>query len=486
MLPDNYNPGIFAQQVNFAQQINRSILPSDQRYRSDVAPQVHQGATIQATSPIPGVSQPETAYYRSDIVNRITQRGTQHLFLPNPQTYIFPPGLPEFRYYTPDENRYNVYLEGPRPIFERIPQSTHPVPKTNVPEFAYYKPDINRYIWEGPEQIVDGPTRRDIFPPPPVGQATWWQLSRFDINRIPAFNLYMLLHMAADPPVPQTYIVPSNVTIQRRARMIVSAKYPPDGGSPVHPQSYVFGQTTTFRKQARMIVAARRVPEGGLFQQTYIFPPNQPELAYEPIKHTNRYQVEVVKRWQEAAAAIAPQWYVFPVNEPDFRNYVRNTYAATFTPIQGTTLQQTYIFPLLQPYLTAPTPSQQPDAARRPDQMVPTFIPHNIYTPNQPEISRFSAQNALRYVVDAPKRFEGITVQPTYIFPVSQPDVRSFYFYIHNRTLGTVSQVTGPSISVPFGPGVRFGFLTPQLTKGFQTPVLTKLFATYQYPFGNP
>lgn len=168
--------------------------------------------------------------------------------------------------------------------------------------------------------------------------------------------------------------------------------------------------------------------DGSTRQQTYIFPPNQPELnAFTSKANLNRYNVEVTKQVNQGA--ILQAWYIYPVNQPQFKYYLPdiNRFLATdgMGPQRqntGATIQQTYVFSSTQPELRY----------------------------NFPDLNRYLNEGSGQ-ILD--QTIVPVVVQ-TYIFGVYQPDNNRMYLVrSQNGAFTVLDSVVVPSTSKQYYTG---------------------------------
>jgi hypothetical protein len=217
----------------------RYNFPDLNRYPQEgQQPQIHQGATKQATSPIPPVSQPQNyADQRQQPAPKLSILGVT---VTTAQTYVFSPNQPEFSYYKPDINRFQDELvkrtEG------ATNQSTFPIPQTNQPQnYA-----DNRQQPVQPVQVL-GTT---VI----IGQSFV-----FPVNQPEARYYFPDTNRYTDP---------------------VTKRF--EGTTPLISQSYIFPVNQPNYAAYKGVYGTRiAIPlDGSSNQQTYVFLPSQPNFQY--------------------------------------------------------------------------------------------------------------------------------------------------------------------------------------------------------------
>lgn len=196
-----------------------------------------------------------------------------------------------------------------------------------------------RFIVEA-ARILDGPVIQQQFLFPPSQPQL---LGRFDINRIvpacPRFegavrDLASFLFPLSQPSgytvrlsMPEGYQL---LDIPPLSDVLASLNQPDSRYrlSRAQPESYLYAQFG-----------------GAAVQPTFIFPPAQPEWTYYK-PDLNRYLARARQLDEETFVA---QTYIFGSLAPEQKYYIRNTFSATFQPVQGPTLHQTYEFFPSQP-----------------------------------------------------------------------------------------------------------------------------------------
>lgn len=263
--------------------------------------------------------------------------------------------------------------------------------------------------------------------------------------------------------VQQTYVFPVNQPEQSRYgytqynRYVVDAKIQANQGAtvlrtdPIPPVSrpemrYYFPDINRYTPS---ITGPVEQFNGATIQQTYIFPPNQPELiAYKNKFDTLRYIVDVAKRFD---GATVQQTYIFPPNEPELNAYralaERNRYIIEVRKQvdQGSTVQQTYLFPPNEPEFSYYKPHNELrtlESAVRPIEGS-TIQQTYVFPPNQPELIAYSNRAAiLQYIVEVKKQQDqGATVQQTYIFPIMQPNRKIDNYIVYNPQTNIITNV---------------------------------------------
>lgn len=222
-----------------------------------------------------------------------------------------------------------------------------------------------------------------------------------------------------DTVVAQTYVFPPSQP-QLLARFDVNRIIPGPArldGATRDTSSYLFPVSQPLVYLAsRQPLQATPYFEGATVQQTYIFPPSQPDQEREAQRRMLRFIVEAPKRLDGPSSQ---QTYVFPTNEPELRRFNELTrldsivdaprYWYGFAVVQP----QTYVFPVSQPL--TPLSSRQPVQA-------PVYFEGTtrqqtyVFPPSQPLV-----YSPVPYPVQAKPYFDGSTHQQTYIFPLSQP-----------------------------------------------------------------
>jgi len=271
------------------------------------------------------------------------------------------------------------------PIQFPATQQTFPVFQPNQPNLAAYaRQEANRFIVEAPKQLHQGATRQQTFPVPPVSQPLF-------NHYLPDANRYVepLVKRTEGATRQQTYIFPVSQPY------IVTSIQQPEPVKRLEPPVVTTAQTYIFPLLQPYIVPAVQQPEvvkrfeGAIRQQTYIFEPSQPDFHYY-VPDINWLMLGPRAQFD---GATRQQTYIFPLSQPlvlaqpatyseTFRQLDQRVSQQTFPvpPVsqpdqaayaalernrflveaskqlhQGATLQQTYIFPLSQPYFGAPT-----------------------------------------------------------------------------------------------------------------------------------
>jgi hypothetical protein len=225
------------------------------------------------------------------------------------QTWPVPPvSQPEqMAYAARERNRYIVPTYAhlhPGPTV----QSTDPIPPVSGPLFNYYNRDINRCIWEGPEQMFEGPTVQQMYAFP-VNQP---EVNSFERIRQLIRTNPEVVKSFIGPTIQQTYVFPVNqpeasvLTAPQRNRYIVEAKRWTDEGFIGIPQIYIFPvnepEFSRFVELSRVsrIVDAPHLFYGPTVQQTIPIPPiSQPEMIGQVLARSQglRHIVDAPKLW---------------------------------------------------------------------------------------------------------------------------------------------------------------------------------------------
>ena len=325
-----------------------------------------QGPTILETSPIPPVSQPEMNAY-----SRIS-----------------------------NWQRYEVQTV--LPILGLAPQDTSPIPPVSQPNLNYYFPSINRYLWEGPEQLFDGAVSQATFPIPPVSQpslnhfAKIMNWERYDVpTKLPILGA-SIMRTDPIPPVSQplfNYYVPSiNRYIDEVIKQVSgSTNVRTDPIPPVSNPLFNYYKPEI----NRYIDSVVKSLTGGTTQQTY--------LGFKSLFVWNGSSVVESAVATPISGSSVQQTYLFPLSEPVFNYYRRNTFSDVFfyEHFASATVAQTYIFPL-----------------------------------SQPEYQLFSLRTQiLRYLVDTTKRFEGSTSVRTDPIPSAYQHMNRYPYRPYSQTI---------------------------------------------------
>jgi hypothetical protein len=301
----------------------------------------------------------------------------------------------------------------------------------------------------------------------------------------------------AGPTIQQTYVFQPNQPDHARysaKRGNTTQVAPPVRveGATVQPWFiYPTNQPDQARYAARWGLRTQVAPpvrlEGATVQPWFIYPTNQPEMSRFVARQALRYLVNVRSREHESLAVQA-QTYLFPLSQPERKYYVRNTFSDVELPFDGLPSLQSYIFAVGQPQSRrqfqiprAKAPIDvaaaviqsdvfrhpQPDLARYAGLHAPryridipdyaegaTVQPSFVFQPNQPELIRFSQRHTPRFTVDAPKRIDdgaAVVTPQTYIFPVSQPELRAWLKFDPNRVPdGSTPQVDGATVQATY------------------------------------
>ena len=440
-----------------------------------------EGATVTRTDPIPPVSNPLFNYFFRD-VNRVTDarlRGStwQYEGAKVEQEYIFPVSQPEM-------NRYEALKQGWRHIvasarlFEGVVPTQNLWYATSNPLFNYYFRDVNRLTdarLQGESWQYEGATVQQeyIFPvsQPELLRYARAHALRFIVDAIPRLetiqyieiyptkqpelNRFAMIkdssrNMPAVTPrlegatVQQKYDFPTNQPeLSRFAVPIHSLRNMPMPvprleGATVMPTYEFFpnqpeqNRIALLRNALRFIVDAKPRFEGSTIQQEYIFPVGSPDFArYDRVNQAWRYIVAAKERLE---GATIQQEYIFPVGSPDFARYDiprqgwRYIVAAPPQLHQGATIQDIEMYFPNQPELN------RFRALRESSRNMPAPMPRfetiqdiEMYFPNQADQAAYAVvAQRNRRIVDAKPRFEGATIQPGYIFPVSQPEMVAY------------------------------------------------------------
>jgi hypothetical protein len=195
--------------------------------------------------------------------------------------------------------------------------------------------------------------------------------------------------------------------------------------------------------------------DGATQHESFLFAVGQPQIRLS-------YQIPRAKAPIDVAAAAVTQTDIPPfTTQPDRGWFVRlervRSLGGSAPSLAGATVTTapTYVFPVNQPELAYQLPLRRllPQTGPSP-QLLGQFVTSAqtyVFPVNQADFAREAAKHAIRFVVEAPRRLDGATVQQTYIFAPSQPDYR---FY---------SRVTPAAPSTPI-PGV---FIPPAQTYEF-------------------
>jgi hypothetical protein len=197
-------------------------------------------------------------------------------------------------------------------------------------------------------------------------------------------------------------------------------------------------------------------PIGGpsaVIQSTALPPTAQPDQARYAGLQALRFQV-AAPRFFDGPPSL--QSYIFAVGQPQSRRQIQIPRAKAPIDVATVAVTQTDVFR-----------SEQPNAARYAGLQALRFIvsaparldgatvqPSFVFQPNQPELTRFSRLQALRFVVDAPKRIDdgaAIIAPQTYTFPLSQPELRAWLKFDANRVPSSAfPRVDGATIQATY------------------------------------
>lgn len=339
-----------------------------------------QGATVQATHPIPPVSQPQFAYYRPDI------------------------------------NRAWISV-GPRPQLHQgaTLQRTDPIPPPSQPVFNYYKPDANRSMWVGPERQYAGATTHQTY----VFQPGQPELSRFSVVLNAGVTQTGPTKQLTGATLQDWFIYPQSQPDHARVNQflqsslfLVQAPKHFDGSTVqqtfIFPVSQPLAARVVFPESSRFIPDVVKRFDGAITAQTYVFPPNQPDPARtDMLLQQNRFIVDVVKRFD----GVAQQETFFALLQP--RQTITIQQPAIAPRIDAPT--QTDVFQLRQPPIAQWVPHlavQQPVSTEVPPPQagpIPSILPG-------PEISQFTALNRNRYIIGTIPQLE--TFIPPVVIPI--------------------------------------------------------------------
>lgn len=203
---------------------------------------------------------------------------------------------------------------------------------------------------------------------------------------------------------------------------------------------------------------------------------------------------------QVDGATVQP-WFIYPVKQPDFKYYTPDPNRLLLgggnmgpdPQTDGATRQQTFVFPISQPEAAYRVPLARSVAQTGPQAQLLTVAvaQTSIFPPNQPEISRFSAQHALRFVVDAPRQpDQGATVQPSFEFIPNQPEpIRYALRDLARSAGGPVPQLVGATVHDWFVYPVNEPVIGPgrlQLPPSTRIDVPIAVVQADVYPVGQP
>lgn len=183
--------------------------------------------------------------------------------------------------------------------------------------------------------------------------------------------------------------------------------------------------------------------QGPTVQATDPIPPvSQPNIAAYSALQIGRYIVAVTQIYQGTIAA--QTFPIPPVSQPETANFYPRYHVNRYTwegPAQffeGTTNQQTYVFSPNQPELSRFILTQsnrfQVEPIKRFEGLNPLTLGNFVFPQNQPDQIRFKNLHQNRYMVEPVKWFETRLAPQTYIFPVSNP-VFNYYKPEINRYL---------------------------------------------------
>lgn len=139
-------------------------VPSVNRYIDEIVKR-YEGATVLQTIPVPPVSQPEYRYYVPEVNRYVDEIVKRYEGATTQATFIFPVAQPELRYYV-----RNTFSD----VILSIPQAAVAVTQTDVftisqPVLAYYYARSQQNTGAGGDYNVN------IVPPPPIITTSPWR-----------------------------------------------------------------------------------------------------------------------------------------------------------------------------------------------------------------------------------------------------------------------------------------------------------------------
>lgn len=421
-----------------------------------------QGAEVQATHPIPPLSQPR----EHDFI-----RETNRYFLtPTPRletiiavvqfTNVFTPYEPLFNYYLldynkyvdevtkrfegatsqqtsvffpnqPEMNRFETLKQSPRTIVGVIPRfeggtilRTDPIPPVSNPLFNYYLPEINRYVDEIVKRFEGAPAVR-TDPIPPVSNPLYNyykpEINRYIDELVKRYEGATSTRTDPIPPVSEPVFNYYKPDINRYQDELVKQL-----SGAISQQTYIFHSLFSWNGMAVVDNETATSVQGAEVQQTNPIPPvSEPVFNYYT-PEINRYVDETIKRLEGLLTVI--QTHPVPgVSEPVFNYYkvevnryldeiVKQFTGATSTrtdpipPVNNPVFN--HYLPEINRYVDETIKRYEGATATRTDPIPPVSEP--LFNYYKPEINR--------YIDEAIKRFEGATSTRTDpIPPVSEP-----------------------------------------------------------------
>lgn len=471
-------------------ELSRYSLQNHQRYIVQPSPQIHQGAAlIDSSPPIPILSQPIQLRYRLASLPPATIPQTDGAAAATPPQSIPPAAIliqPDLSYYARTIRIPSLYaavldqaatspaqmytFERPRQLFTISQQQSGVVADgggttiqdwfvypTSQPELRRYNlPDPNRYAGPGPVRQTDGSVLQSVSPIPSVGQpdrAAWYV-------PIPSRYLDLVSKSFTGAPIQQSYLFPpsqpeslanlSQVRYRQDIRPFIDTIIFGNVPSYIFPVNQPDPARSSAPQEPRYRSDATRYTDGPIRQQTYLFPPAQPDQSRWAVLSAARLsivgptiQISTIQQGYlfpvsgfEFSRSIprsiidAPRYtdgvpvsqsYIFPVPQPERRYYVthRMSDSGVNRPVEGTTIQATYLFPTSQsdPYRVAGR--LQLGQPQQLTTSIPAVPQSYLFPVGQPD--HRPQPQSLRYLVQAPVSTIGSTVASTYLFPVGQP-----------------------------------------------------------------
>lgn len=302
------------------------------------------------TSPIPGVSQPEQAWWnRTDINRAQIWIGPDQQFegATRQQTYIFPLSQPEPARIIPFINYERYIVDAPKRFDGATQQQTYIFPQ-GQPDPAQVTAFLNRnrYLVDAQKRF-DGATVQDWFIYPlQQPEARRWNLP--DPNRYPRFGPFPQFEGATTQP---TFVFQPN-----------------------QPELSRFSET----QRNRFIVDVTKRLENAVVAATG-------QMFFRSFTQVGRPGYRMVQMPKSAAldnvTQSQPTFPIPPVSQPELSRYSeaqRNRFIVdAFRQLSGATDQQTYVF-----------------------------------EPSQPDQGWFAAPQRLRFVVEEPKYYDGAVTPP--------------------------------------------------------------------------
>lgn len=426
-----------------ARLVARTVSPSAQPSSTQARTYLHQGATIQATFPVPKTEQWERAWwwrttgaYVAGVPAELPINGVEGTV---PQTYEFKvttnyplPWTPRLR----DPNLMNC-MDGPAAQFDGATAQPWFLYQTSQPELIRFGArEFARRLGGPAPQVQQGPTIQDWFIyPTEQAEFSWWP------------PLRRLTYQTG--PMPQ--LLGLTVTIAQTYEFKVSA-----------PEL-----AAVLRQQAlRYIVPARaQVDQGPTVQDWFLYPTNEPELiAWTALQRVRRLggptaqldgQISfdpippVLTRpdtWFGATSAVIVDVRRMTGPRPQFDGATNQD----TSPIPPVTMRADPWFGKLSAVALDVRRMTGPRAQLEGATVQATFpIPGVTQRPDSSFGPWRAVLDGRLLVGPRPQIHQGPTVQPWFLYPTGQPDIRAFLW--DGRRFLTVSQAgTWPLVFFQF------------------------------------